>query len=223
MCSKRKTLQVGLWLVCALITAGQNLAVGQTAVEQPWSELPPLITDREIALALPDGTYVRGKALVVGVDGLEVDIKKTSDGSLHPKGRTRIPRASVSVIELREMRKFPIGGIGGGVAGYLGGALLGAITGMGIEKITGNDTDFPTGALLGGQVGAIAGAVVGGRLGHNLDRRNILIKIIPDPPETPLDPPPTGSEAMDFDAPILAARDARPDAISGLSVAAGSR
>jgi len=220
---KTRTLQIVMAACFSGLSLGQSIAVAQTAVELPWSEIAPLIVDQEIAVVLPDTTYIQGKALAVREDALELDVKKTSDRRLHPKGRTTIPRAAASVIELREMRQFPIGAIGGGVAGYLGGALLGAITGMGIEKITGNDTDFPTGALLGGQVGAIAGAVVGGRLGHNLDRRNILIKIIPDPPETPLDPPPTGSEAMDFDAPILAARDARPDAISGLSVAAGSR
>ena len=220
---KTRTLQIVMAACFSGLSLGQSIAVAQTAVELPWSEIAPLIVDQEIAVVLPDTTYIQGKALAVREDALELDVKKTSDRRLHPKGRTTIPRAAAAVIELREMRQFPIGAIGGGVAGYWGGAALG----LGIGLIVMNDKDRSGedygGALLVGMASAIAGAVVGGRLGHNLDRRNILIKIIPDPPETPLDPPPTGSEAMDFDDPIIAARDARPDAISGLSVAAGSQ
>jgi len=215
---RKQTMFVGMMLMFCWLPLSQRIAVAQTAVELPWSEIAPLIVDREIALALPDGTYIRGKALAVQADDLEMDVKKTSDRRLHPKGQTTIPRALVSVIELRKMRKFPIGAIGGGAAGYVGGVYLG----YGIGRIATKEDEIGV-PLLGGTIGGIAGAIVGGRLGHRLDQRNTLIKIIPEPPESPLDPTRTGSEAMDFDDSGLAARETRSDSISGMSGAAGPR
>ena len=185
---RRMTLIVlGLFLLPGF-GRSHALAAGQQVVQLHWEEISPLIEGQEIAVVLPDGTYIQGKALAVQEDALELDIKKTSDGKLHPKGKTTIPRAAVSVIELRQMRKFPIGAIAGGVAGYLGGALLG----IGIAQITLNDGEDIGVPLLVGMASAIAGAIVGGRVGHNFDRRNTLIKIIPDPAANPGAVPTTG-------------------------------
>ncbi|MBI2819981.1 MAG: hypothetical protein HYX73_08380 [Acidobacteria bacterium] len=209
---------VGVTLIFCWLSLSQSIALAQTAVELPWSEIAPLIVDREIALALPDGTYIRGKALAVQADALEMDVKKTSDSRLHPKGHTTIPRASASVIELRQMRKFPVGAIAGGGAGYVGGVYLG----YGIGRIATKEDEIG-GPLLGAMISAIAGAIVGGRLGHDLDQRNTLIKIVPEPPNFPLDPTQTGCEAMDFDDSSPATKEARSDSITGMSVVAGPR
>jgi hypothetical protein len=191
---------------CGWIIASQSFVMAQTAVELPWSEIAPLIVDSEIALALPDGTYIRGKALAAQADALAMDVKETSDNRGHPKGRTTISRSAVSLIELRKMRKFPVGAIAGAGAGYVGGVSLG----FGIGRIATNEDEIGR-PLLGGMIGGIAGAIVAGRLGHKLDRRNTLIKIIPEPPETPLDPTQSGSATMDFEDSSVAATEARFD------------
>ena len=209
----RLTLIVLGLLLLPDLNQSHALAAEPQQVQLAWSEVSPLIEGQEIALVLPDATHLQGKVLAVRPDSLDLDVKKTANSRLHPKGQTSIPRSSVSLIELRKMRKFPIGAIAGGVAGVVGGAFLGAITGWGIAGDTG---DFPAGAVLGSQVGAVAGAVVGGRVGHNLDRRNTLIKIIPEAPDSEnlADPTQTGSEAMDSDDSGLAASEAQTGVIS---------
>jgi len=210
---RRLTLiTVGLMLLLALIRS-PALAADPQQIELAWSEISPLIEGQEIALVLPDATHLQGKVLAVRPDSLDLDVKKTANPRLHPKGQTSIPRSSVSLIELRKMRKFPIGAIAGGVAGVVGGTFLGALAGWGIAGDTG---DFPVGAVLGSQVGAVAGGIVGGRVGHNLDRRNTLIKIIPEAPdsESLADPTQTGSEAMNADDCGLAACEAQTGVIS---------
>jgi hypothetical protein len=203
---------------CGWIIASQSSAMAQTAVELPWSEIAPLIVDSEIALALPNGTYLRGKGLAIHTHTLEMEVKKTSDSREHPKGRTAIPRSSVSLIELRKMRRFPVGAIAGAGAGYVGGVYLG----VGIGRIATSEDEIG-GPLLGGMLGGIAGAIVAGRLGHKLDSRTTLIKIIPEPPEAPLDPTQTGKTTMDFDDSSVAATEARFDSASGTSAVAGPR
>jgi hypothetical protein len=47
--------------------------------EMRWSELGPFIAGREVSTVLPDGTFVRGRALAVDADALVLDVSKSSD------------------------------------------------------------------------------------------------------------------------------------------------
>src|SRR5438132_14127156 len=69
-----------------------------------WDELPRMIEGMNIRIALPDTTLIRGQALEVRPDELIVDVRRTSNPRLHPKGRTGIPRSDVSTIELFSRR-----------------------------------------------------------------------------------------------------------------------
>ncbi|MBI3934702.1 MAG: hypothetical protein HY316_08400 [Acidobacteria bacterium] len=197
---KQATL-VGMLLMFCWLPLSQRRAAAQNEVELYWSEIAPLILGQEIAVVLPDTTQLRGKPLAVRADAMELDIKQTSDRRLHPKGKTTIPRSSISAVELRKMRKFRIGTIAGGVAGVLGGAFVGALAGAGIGEIAGNGTDAVLGGMLGAVAGMGPGAIVGGRVGRKYDRRSTLIRILPEAPDTakPPEPAQTGSEVMELD------------------------
>ena len=90
-----RVLSVAAFLCCPAI-AGSPLRLR-------WSELPRELDVRwKIALALPDGAHVQGRFVAVEPNALVLQISKTSNKILHPKGRTEIPRASVR--ELRILR-----------------------------------------------------------------------------------------------------------------------
>ena len=88
-----------------LLLAGAAWA-GQGQESLKWSELGPRITGKKVALVLPDGTNVQGKVRGVDPAGLRLDISKTSDKRLQPKGVHTIPRQSVSVLRVTEYRKM---------------------------------------------------------------------------------------------------------------------
>jgi len=90
----------GLLLWAGAAWAGQ---AGQVSLK--WSELGARITGRKVALVLPDGTSVQGKVRGVDPVGLLLDISKTSDKRVQPKGVHTIPRQSVSFLRLTEYRK----------------------------------------------------------------------------------------------------------------------
>jgi hypothetical protein len=185
-----------------LTTLSRRLAAAQVEIERPWSEIPSVV-GHEVALVLPDGTSIRGKVLAVQADALAMDVKKTSDKRLHPKGRTTISRSSISVIELRQMRRFRIGRLVGGLAGWAGGVLLGYVIGGNAGHGEGAFASAGVGALVGG----VGGAVLGGYAGGASDRRITLIKIIPEAPEYRLDQ--TQVEGEDAQVPALTQSEGR--------------
>ena len=191
---KQATL-VGMMLMFFWLPLSQRGAAAQTE-ERSWTELPIFIVGREIALALPDLTYVQGKALAIRADGLDMDVKKTSDGKLHPKGKTSIPRASVSVIELRTKRRgrFPLAAKVVGGAGTLGGMILGGVLGN-----IGNNSGDGNPILIGMAAGAVAGAVGGVLLGRQLDmeEETVFIRVVPDTPDVQAAPASGASRRSD--------------------------
>ena len=92
-----------------------------------WEELSALVIDRKISTTLPDGTRLEGDALAVRPEALVLDVQKTSNKKLHPKGQTEVPRQAVSevrVVRLRAPVMRIIGGILGGVGGAFGAGAL---------------------------------------------------------------------------------------------------
>ena len=80
------------------------LEAASRPLELKWSELDPVITAQKIALALPDGTRIKGRVLEVRPDSLLMQIRHTSNKKAHPKGLASVPRASVTEIEVTERR-----------------------------------------------------------------------------------------------------------------------
>jgi len=176
---KGKALLVGLMIVLG----GLRCSAAQIE-ERAWTDLPIFIVGHEISLALPNGGLVRGKVLAVRADSLEMEVQKTTDSRLQPKGKTVVPRASVSIIEVITKRKGKdsVGAKVVGGAGVLGGL----ITGGYIGSKTGSDG----GTIAGTTIGAVLGGVAGVMLGNNLDssREITFVRVIPENTFSPAGP-----------------------------------
>lgn len=166
------TLVLGLGLLVA-----PDHARAQNVERRPWSELV-VVVGHNVALSLPDG-YVEGEALAVTDEGLEVDVEKTSNARVYPKGHTTIPRSRVSVIRFRrsDNRAPRVASATVGQAAIMGGLFggLGSRTGL-------------RGSLrgVGVQIGA---AAAGAAIGRRLDNRDTetLIRIVPEPGDAAAD------------------------------------
>ena len=98
----------------SLLAVGVVLGMSQDTVlareprqlELKWSELDSRIAGRKVALALPGGTRIEGKALRVDPDGLRLKVTKTSDRKIQPKGERLVPRQSLSRLRVTEYRKL---------------------------------------------------------------------------------------------------------------------
>jgi hypothetical protein len=167
-------------LTAALLTSvlfaasTQSLLAQPTQVRRAWNDLPRMIEGMEIRMLLPDATRIRGRVLDVRPDALVVDVQRTSNRQLHGKGRTEIPRADVSAIELFQRRSRAANTNAGAIGAGLGGAAVSPLLFyLGeTEKISG------WGALVIVVGGAVGGAMIANRLhGHPPD---VLITVTPD-------------------------------------------
>ncbi|HTM48672.1 MAG TPA: hypothetical protein VL285_08330 [Bryobacteraceae bacterium] len=142
-------------------------------VETAWSDLGGLISSRKIALVLPDGARIEGKALSVKADAIVMTISKTSDRGAHPQGPASIPRASVAALRLLEMRVR--GRIIATTAGIVGGLAAGA----GIILANGLFTDTSTGRDVGAAVAIFGLPTAGYFIGRAADKKVTVIRIAP--------------------------------------------
>lgn len=187
-------------LTLVLLRSGVALASPKREVELSWSELQSFV-GQQIALTLPDGTYLEGKAVAFDSDSLRLYVKKTSARVLHPRGETRIPRALISQFEYRSKSPiwFPVGTVFGTMAGATGGAFLGGVIGNGVGSVFAGRGGGIAGALLGAVQGSDAGRRIGKEIGAtHFDFKNetTLIHLIPDPTHSaPSLDPPASSEA----------------------------
>ena len=90
-----------------LLGAASPLWCGEARqLQLPWNELGPRITGHKVALVLPNGIHIEGKVRSVEMGALRVDVSKTSDRELLPKGARLIPRESVSLLRVTQYRKL---------------------------------------------------------------------------------------------------------------------
>jgi hypothetical protein len=148
-------------------------AAASREVETAWSDLGGLISSRKIALALPDGARIEGRALSVKADSIAITISKTSDRVAHPKGPASIPRASVTTLRLLEMR------VRGRVIGTAAGIVGGLAAGAAIILANGLFTDTSTGRDVGAGVVIFGLPTAGYFLGRAADQKVTIIRIAP--------------------------------------------
>lgn len=162
-----------LTVVVLLIDSSPSLEARPTQTRRTWDELSRMILGMDIRVILPDQTLIRGRALEVRPDVLVVDVRRTSNPRLHAKGRTDIPRADVSTIELFSRRspgaKPDASAIGAALGGVAVSPLLFYL----------GETDKISGwAALGIAIGgAAAGAAIANRLHDN--GSDVLIAVVP--------------------------------------------
>jgi hypothetical protein len=126
-----------------------------------WSELGSSIAARQIKAVLKDGTYIKGRALAVNPDALVLD----------KKGRTSIPRESLSTISFTETR---------GVAGRITLTLVGTLACGAAAGYVGFQA-AGSGGLGAALAGVTAACGAGGYYaGRAMDRRTTFIKVLPD-------------------------------------------
>ena len=143
---------------------------GTSKVEVPWDRLSPLILGHTVNLVLPGGTAVTGEVIAVRADSLSMEVRKTSDAKVQPKGSASIPRASVTTLQLTEAK-----GMGGRVLGVVVGALVGVVAGAEIVAHTSNTEAAAVATFTGVSV---AGAVGGYYTGKGVDRKTTIIRVV---------------------------------------------
>lgn len=161
-----------VWAVVALVGMSQDalLAREPKQLVLKWSELESRIHDRKVALELPGGTRIEGKALSVHTNGLRIKVRKTSDRKVQPKGEHTIPRQSVSALRVTEYR----------VIGRLIGALAPpAVVGIITPALAGEIYEGPLVILVPALAvaGAIGLSVAGYYIGKALDKRVVEIQV----------------------------------------------
>ena len=160
-------------LVMVCLSQNPALAAKRESIQVEWNELEQLISGRTVALHLPDGTDVAGKVRSVRADGLEMEIKKTSNAQAHAKGRGFIPRSGVSILELKKTQG-PWRVIGTAI-GAGGGFLLGGLASVAVAPER-NSLQADTKAVLAVVIGVIT--AVGYLLGRRVDRKVTRITIV---------------------------------------------
>jgi hypothetical protein len=146
--------------------------------DRKWDELAVTITNQTISLVLPDKTKLRGIAREVRSDVLVLDVRRSSNTRLHAKGRTEIPRASVSTIDMY-LRRQPGGGRGAAIGAGVGAAAMSPLA-----FYIGESNSAPDWVA---GVAIVAGIVVGAIIGHRFDRdqddpSHVRITVVPQTP-----------------------------------------
>ena len=164
---RTKQITVLACFFCVLLVPG---ASGRE-VQLKWNEIAALTVGHDVQLKLPDGATVRGEGLAVRQDSFEINVLETSQPAEYPKGQLSVPRASLSVIEVRKAR-----GIGGRVVGTVIGMVAGMIVG---GEVAGH-ARMPEGPALGTFFASTAGiTTLGYTAGSVLDHHVTWIRIVP--------------------------------------------
>jgi hypothetical protein len=139
-----------------------------------WSELSPLITGKRVWLRLNGGVRLAGTVRELDSLGLKVNVTKTSNHKVYPRGLVSIPRSEVPSIQLNK----PAGHKGLTIAGVVG-AGIGATAGGLLTWIAHNEGTSPDGIIAGVILGPIAIGLLSGALrdsiAHHGGKRIIVL------------------------------------------------
>jgi hypothetical protein len=160
-----------LGTICAVLVLLHQPARAADEIQLKWTELGAIAIGHDVRLALPGGAVLQGEIEAVRDDSLVMIVAKTSDRKAFPKGQNSIPRASVSVVELKKT---------GGISGRVVGTTTGAIGGLTISgEIIGHSNMSEGPAITVFLVATIGTTVAGYFAGRMVDRRVIRIRIAP--------------------------------------------
>ncbi len=100
-------------------------------IEIAWEELAPLVVEQKISTMLPEGVKLQGEVLAVRPDSLVLDVHKSSQKKVYPRGQTEIPRPLISELKIIRERNAVmriVGGILGAIGGLCAVGALGVVT-----------------------------------------------------------------------------------------------
>src|SRR5438093_3849774 len=93
------------FLLPVLLASFPRQSIAKTnAIVLRWEELAGVAAGKDVELLLTDGTRLKGELLIVRPDALSIDVIKTSNKRIYPKGQREIPRAAVSEFEMRRLK-----------------------------------------------------------------------------------------------------------------------
>jgi hypothetical protein len=162
-----------VWLAAVALVWAAPLLGAHKEVAVRWEELAPLVEKREIETVLANGAHIRGRVEQVFPEALVVEVKRTSDPNLVPKGRTRVARELVRALDTRWRRSAarailtPLGAI------LIWYPLL-------LSRAINEERLHPGHAFLIYAAGGTAGYL----LGQRIDQRRLMIKVIEASPES---------------------------------------
>jgi hypothetical protein len=157
-------------LLAAIALLSQPAAAADE-VQLKWTELGAIVIGHDVRLVLPGGAILRGEIEAVRDDSLVMIVAKTSERKAFPKGQNSIPRASVSVVEVRKVR---------GIAGRVIGTTAGVVGGLVIAGETIGHSDMSEGPAIAVLLVATVGTTVAGYFaGRSVDRRVTRVRVIP--------------------------------------------
>jgi hypothetical protein len=139
-------------------------------VQLKWNEVAAVAVGHEVQLKLPEGT-IRGQALAVRQDSLEVDIQETSNAKMYPKGQASIPRTLVTLIEVHQTK-----GVSGRIIGTVAGTFAGMIVG---GEIVGHQDMSEGPGVTTWFVSTVGISTAGYLAGRSLDHHSTLIRVVP--------------------------------------------
>lgn len=160
-------------ILTAFVLAVQVLpGADQREIAISWSRLSHTIEHRQVRMALPNGIRIEGKVVAVEPAQLRLDITRTTDARVQPRGQTLVPRSAVSVLELAAYGHL------WRIVGTIAGPLLVAAAAGGVVRHTGVEN---LGSAVGLAAAGMAGSGIGGYyLGKRADRRIVTLRIVPE-------------------------------------------
>jgi hypothetical protein len=143
-----------------------------------WSRLAARVGRNKVALVLPGGTHVEGRARAVGTNGLDLKVSKTSDRKIIGKGLQTIPKRDVTLLQLTEY------GNKGRILGTLGALALagGIVAAQQIDIYEGPALIIVPAVVAGGMTGAGIGGYYAGKA---FDKRVVAIRVVDDDSAAP--------------------------------------
>lgn len=162
-------------LLIAICSATLTLMARPMDRTRTWDELGTTIERRGVSLVLPDQTRLSGVAIGIENNLLILNVRRTSNSRLYPKGLTMIPREQVSTIEMYLPRNRNPD------SGSTIGAALGGVAMSPVALAIGDGESAPEWVA----VLAFVGGMVGGAyLGHLFTRgaedpSHVIITVVP--------------------------------------------
>jgi hypothetical protein len=167
---KIDTKTLGWILVCLCVLGLSPATAGTSKLEVRWNELSPLILAHTVSLVLPGGTAIAGEVEAVRDDSLTMDVRKTSNRKVQPKGTASILRASVTTLQVTDAK-----GAGGRILGVVVGVVVGMVAGAEIAAHTSSTEAAAVGTFTGLSV---AGATGGYYAGRGVDQHTTIIRVV---------------------------------------------
>ena len=139
------------------LTPNTVLAAPAEPLALRWSELPAVLTGRQISVRLTDGAAVEGRYSSLQADALSMEVSKTSDPAKHPEGAAKLARPELVQITVKRHR-----GSKGRTIGLIAGGAIAAV----VVVIIGAASNNEVGGFSSTAAGVAAAVVIHAKHRH---------------------------------------------------------